>query len=55
MKSQNHPHQVVKKYSDHTVVWNKNSNGNTTKDGYRDHHKSGNVTNYYGKIVGRDK
>lgn len=55
MNTKNHAGQVVKKYSNHTEVWNKNSAGNTTKEGFRDHHKSGNITNYYGKIVGRSK
>lgn len=58
MKRSNFSKQVVIKSDKlgYTDVWNKNSNGNTTKDGFRRHyHGSGNVTNAYGKIVGKSK
>lgn len=58
MEQKNHSKQVVKKYNNcgYTDVWNKNSVGVTTKDGFRRHyHDSGNVANAYGKTVGKSK
>lgn len=58
MARKNYSKQVVNKYDKcgHTDVWNKNSAGCTTKEGFRRHyHDSGNVVNAYGKIVGKSK
>ena len=58
MKRKNYSKQVVKKYDNcgFTDVWNKNSAGNTTNEGFRRHYRaSGNVVNAYGKIVGKSK
>ena len=49
---------VVTRYekSGKTEVWHRNSAGCTTKEGHRTHHhRSGNVTNHYGRIVGNSK
>ena len=55
-KRENHPKQVVIRHKDSTVVWEKNSAGNTTKEGYSRHNsKTGNTTDYYGNIISRDK
>lgn len=38
-----------------THVWHKNPAGCTTKGGHRvHHHGSGNITNHYGKKVGKN-
>ncbi|MBC2696555.1 MAG: hypothetical protein HF982_15025 [Desulfobacteraceae bacterium] len=39
-KRENHPKQVVIRHKDSTVVWEKNSAGNTTKEGYSRHSNS---------------
>jgi len=55
-KSNNNQKVIRYPKSGKTEVWNKNSAGCTTKEGHRTHyHDSGNVTNHYGKIVGRAK
>ena len=55
-KKENHPKQVVIRHKDSTEVWEKNSIGNTTKEGYsRYNHKTGNTTDSYGKIIKRKK
>jgi|GEM_PF-3093707 hypothetical protein len=39
-----------------TEIWHKDSAGCTTKEGHRTHHhNSGNVTDHYGRIIGRSK
>lgn len=51
-------HQVINRYdiAGKTEIWEKNSAGCTTKEGHRTHyHKSGNVTNHYGRIIGNSK
>jgi hypothetical protein len=48
--------QVIIRNENSTETWNKNSAGCTTKEGYTRHNdKTGNTTNYYGKIVDRKK
>jgi len=47
-------HQVICRHDKAGVtdVWHKNRAGNTTKDGHRRiNHKTGSVTNHYGKLI----
>ncbi len=57
-KRQDKGHQVVYRHekAGFTDVWHKNSAGNTTKDGHRRiSHKTGSVTNHYGKLVHKER
>jgi len=50
--------RVVSRYdkAGFTVVWHKNSTGNTTKEGHRRiSHRSGRVTNIYGKTINKGR
>lgn len=53
-KRENHPKQVIIRHKDSVEVWEKNSAGNTTKEGSsRYNHKTGNTIDYYGSIISR--
>ena len=53
-KRENHPKQVVIRNESSIEVWEKNSVGSTTKEGYSQYNKkTGNTTDYYGKIINR--
>ena len=48
--------QVVTRYdkAGFTDIWHKNRAGNTTKEGHRKvDHKTGRVTNHYGRIINK--
>jgi hypothetical protein len=58
MEKRNYAHQVVVRNENagYTDVWEKNSAGNTTKEGFsRHYHDSGNVTDYYGNKISNTK
>lgn len=48
--------QVVIKFKNKTEIWEKNSAGCTNKEGHRtQNHKTGSVTNHYGRTIGNTK